>query len=837
MKKFFTLFAVLAAGIGLASAQTSVTWSLTDSSNQLGGTSTDERITVSDATYGSELNLGAVKTYNEGKGTLFMPKESKEYTSPRDGGVWDVNFTFSVPEGYGFTPSSVSFFSAADGSGNKHLLDAYINSTKFVNEYQPGRGSSNAETKTYTIAGVDKLEGDITVVIRLYGKPGGVTKGWSIGNLVVAGELVNLSDTRTKADLAWDTDKISLKVRDPFTSPVLSNPDNLSVTYATSNEKVATVDADGVVTLVEGATGTTIISATYNGDVEGAEYLTTTANVTIEVVTNEEHHNFQDPSLVKATVEVDNIFYATKSSYDAGKIFGDEYLTVEGYSKTAQGKVSGNYAGYEFSNSLQVRVLHDPNEEDYVPDNGYGGAEFGDGTKADETTALKIIPQVNMTLYVFGRRQSLEAEDKKEISDDVENNVITIKHYFGYTPNDGKSIKCIKAGDVADNVIPQEILFGMWSGNNEESHEYLYVVTKIDLEAGQEYELFAVATTYHVNGIGYVNNDKDPNVVEFKNQLISYNKDNVNGEGVLVDGLGYSVARTGGKAIGNGSEITVDGKKYTGIKMKGIITGGEQIKYTFTAPEGKIVTAAKIYAVASSETPSDALYISKVGNHSFNKFQTTPIVSHDGTNPDVIEFDHIMHNSFEVWLHSGLENVDDISIVVDLVTTADHHAVAAPSLMLDGVDHDSEEAELAGEARLLHVVAAEGHYAYFHFDHASAAPAAVIARAEAAEDAETPEAITVNGKEFRLAPAEGIEIAKIGTLSYLSHNPDNGLKSEVKTLSVVGTAPETTGIESVAVDNNAAEVEYYNLQGIRVNNPANGVFIRRQGNDVKKVIL
>lgn len=34
-----------------------------------------------------------------------------------------------------------------------------------------------------------------------------------------------------------------------------------------------------------------------------------------------------------------------------------------------------------------------------------------------------------------------------------------------------------------------------------------------------------------------------------------------------------------------------------------------------------------------------------------------------------------------------------------------------------------------------------------------------------------------------------------------------------------------------------APVEYYNLQGIRVSNPANGIFIRRQGSKVEKVIL
>ena len=36
---------------------------------------------------------------------------------------------------------------------------------------------------------------------------------------------------------------------------------------------------------------------------------------------------------------------------------------------------------------------------------------------------------------------------------------------------------------------------------------------------------------------------------------------------------------------------------------------------------------------------------------------------------------------------------------------------------------------------------------------------------------------------------------------------------------------------------NAADVEYFNLQGVKVANPENGVFIRRQGDKVSKVIV
>lgn len=46
-----------------------------------------------------------------------------------------------------------------------------------------------------------------------------------------------------------------------------------------------------------------------------------------------------------------------------------------------------------------------------------------------------------------------------------------------------------------------------------------------------------------------------------------------------------------------------------------------------------------------------------------------------------------------------------------------------------------------------------------------------------------------------------------------------------------------SGVENVTVSDENAPVEYYNLQGIRVANPENGVYIRRQGNTVTKVLV
>lgn len=47
----------------------------------------------------------------------------------------------------------------------------------------------------------------------------------------------------------------------------------------------------------------------------------------------------------------------------------------------------------------------------------------------------------------------------------------------------------------------------------------------------------------------------------------------------------------------------------------------------------------------------------------------------------------------------------------------------------------------------------------------------------------------------------------------------------------------TVGIDAIDADNSDAPVEYFNLQGVRVDEPQNGLYIRRQGSTVTKVIV
>ncbi|MDE6646459.1 MAG: hypothetical protein K2K03_01275, partial [Prevotella sp.] len=58
---------------------------------------------------------------------------------------------------------------------------------------------------------------------------------------------------------------------------------------------------------------------------------------------------------------------------------------------------------------------------------------------------------------------------------------------------------------------------------------------------------------------------------------------------------------------------------------------------------------------------------------------------------------------------------------------------------------------------------------------------------------------------------------------------------------LAGGDDSSTGIKDVVADDknlgNNAPVEYYDIQGVRVLNPRKGLYIRRQGNSVSKVMI
>jgi hypothetical protein len=68
----------------------------------------------------------------------------------------------------------------------------------------------------------------------------------------------------------------------------------------------------------------------------------------------------------------------------------------------------------------------------------------------------------------------------------------------------------------------------------------------------------------------------------------------------------------------------------------------------------------------------------------------------------------------------------------------------------------------------------------------------------------------------------------------ITFNVYNG--ATLKTVQVK-VAADKGSVGNVAVDESAAPVEYFNLQGVRVANPQNGLYIRRQGTKATKVLV
>lgn len=109
------------------------------------------------------------------------------------------------------------------------------------------------------------------------------------------------------------------------------------------------------------------------------------------------------------------------------------------------------------------------------------------------------------------------------------------------------------------------------------------------------------------------------------------------------------------------------------------------------------------------------------------------------------------------------------------------------------------------------------------------------------------------GAEFKIADADWDKInygagdmVFAGDPTEWNYNANNAIMGEAFEGVVTVVLPEVAknpitvtftagaGVGNVAVD--SAKAEYFNLQGVRVDNPQNGLFIVRQGNKVTKVV-
>lgn len=141
---------------------------------------------------------------------------------------------------------------------------------------------------------------------------------------------LTVNDAREECGLAFAESSQEINVGDVLDAPTLTNPNNLTVTYSSSDTSIATVDADGNVTGV--AAGTATITATFEGN---DQYLAGSASYTVKV---------------KKVLPEGVLFYESVSGYtgtnDSGTVLTKEdknldYDNWASFEKVYPGKVIG----------------------------------------------------------------------------------------------------------------------------------------------------------------------------------------------------------------------------------------------------------------------------------------------------------------------------------------------------------------------------------------------------------------------------------------------------------------------------------------------------------------
>lgn len=268
---------------------------------------------------------------------------------------------------------------------------------------------------------------------------------------------------------------------------------------------------------------------------------------------------------------------------------------------------------------------------------------------------------------------------------------------------------------------------------------------------------------------------------------------------VATDSEGHYLPAGDAEYTVEGGAYTLEGSAITLIKEKGV--------RTVTATVDGLETSITITAFASAEATNLA-------------YGLTGIV-----NPDMIQagsIENVTDDNRESQLEWACGETEEHYFILDLCNgddTSDGYYIEALDVYFEGA-YASE----------------------FSVTLSSAAPAELGTNGTSSLSAATENVVFTNEKAdtqhyFAQDPKGTHRYVTLRTTKAL--NTGWGIK--LRDLKVYGTlsgpSSITTGVENVTVEDTDGAVEYYNLNGVRVENPAAGLYIRRQGNKVTKVLV
>ncbi len=229
----------MVVGVGSVWAQSD--YSTTYTSNVTFSSSSKVIININNVEYDG-IKAGTSKT--AGSTTITLPAETKYLHFHAVGWKGEtVTLTMNY-NGNDFSTVELNSDENVSGSGTTYTLDNTNCSTKYY--YRVTFPTALTESKEFTFTATTATSGKRFVLFGIN------TEKESDQN-------------REECGLAWSGESASVTYGDSYTLPTLSNPNSLDVTYSSSNEAVATIDENGVVT-VNNKTGNTTITASFAGN-------------------------------------------------------------------------------------------------------------------------------------------------------------------------------------------------------------------------------------------------------------------------------------------------------------------------------------------------------------------------------------------------------------------------------------------------------------------------------------------------------------------------------------------------------------------------------------------
>lgn len=254
----------------------------------------DVEVTLA-AAKGWNIDLAKVKVL-DGNGADILNRTTNKFTMPAgtvtvkfdtddgEGGTVDPStlYTAKTPATASFAHSSVNVTYSPNGSYNGNALSGNV--TAAPSQAATWAGVTYLSSNT-AVATVNATTGEVT--LQGAGRAEITATVEDDDNYTYAMEKVTytLNVSKAAGSISYGTTALNKTVGDAAFTNSLTKTGDGTVTYASSNTTLATVDANGLVTLQAGQTGTATITATV-ADGANYTYSTTSASYTIRVLSN-----------------------------------------------------------------------------------------------------------------------------------------------------------------------------------------------------------------------------------------------------------------------------------------------------------------------------------------------------------------------------------------------------------------------------------------------------------------------------------------------------------------------------------------------------------------------